>query len=215
MPTLRIGAIDDHPALLRGVGAALDAALGRPFALVTADTVARFLARRQRCDVVLLDLSLSDGSSATRNIDALIDANLPVLLYTHEHRTRTVARALLAGASGVVLKDQPIEDLADAVRQVAGGEPYLSAEWATAVESELGFGTPKLSGREREALQLYASGLPLKSVARTMGVAAETARMYLLRVRAKYGDLGRSVVFRTDYYIRAVEDGYLPAPELS
>jgi hypothetical protein len=39
--------------------------------------------------------------------------------------------------------------------------------------------------------------------------------MYLLRVRSKYGQIGRGVASRTDYYIRAVEDGHLPPPETS
>lgn len=207
-----VGAIDDHPALLHGLEAVLSGALGICVDFVPAATVAEFLALRRHCDVVLLDLSLGDGSTATDNVRELVEAGYPVLLYTQEHQQRPVARGLLAGASGVILKSQPIEDLAAAIRQAARGEPYLSSDWAAALESEAQLGAPLLSPRELEALQLYATGMPLKSVARIMGVTQDTARMYLLRVRSKYGQLGRGVTSRTDYYIRAVEDGHLPAP---
>ena len=207
-----VGAIDDHPALLHGLEAILRGAMGVCFAFVGAATVPDFLAQRRHCDVVLLDLSLDDNSSPPDNVRTLVAAGYPVLLYTQEHQHRPVARGLLAGASGVVLKNQPIEDLAAAIRQAALGEPYLSPDWAAALESEAQFHAPLLSPRELEALQLYATGMALKSVARIMGVTQDTSRMYLLRVRSKYGQIGRGVTSRTDYYIRAVEDGHLPPP---
>ncbi len=213
---LTVGAIDDHPALLQGLAAVLAGVLTEnTLDMVCAATVAEFLARRRHCDVVLLDLSLGDGSAPADNVEALVSKGYPVLLYTQEHRPRPVARALLAGAGGVVLKNQPIEDLADAVRHMVLGEPYLSPDWAAAMESEVQFHAPQLSPRELETLQLYATGIPLKSVARQMNITQDTARMYLLRVRSKYGQIGRGVASRTDYYIRAVEDGHLPPPETS
>lgn len=207
-----VGAIDDHPALLHGLEAVLRGALGVCLDFVSAATVPEFLGRRRHCDVVLLDLSLGDGSNPPDNVRTLVAAGYPVLLYTQEHQQRPVARGLLAGASGVVLKSQPIEDLADAIRQASRGEPYLSPDWAAALESEAQVDVPLLSPRELQALQLYATGMPLKSVARLMGITQDTARMYLLRVRSKYGQSGRGVTSRTDYYIRAVEDGHLPPP---
>ena len=61
---------------------------------------------------------------------------------------------------------------------------------------------------------MYAAGLPLKSVAKQMHVGQETARVYLLRVRAKYETLGRPAATKTDLYIRAIEDGFLPSPDV-
>jgi DNA-binding NarL/FixJ family response regulator len=213
LDSLTIGAIDDHPALLYGLGAALADLLTTTFEFVCASTVKEFLKQRRHCDVVLLDLSLGDDSVAADNVRALTHQGYPVLIYTQEHRPRPVARALLAGAEGVVLKNQPIEDLSRAIERAVLGEPYLSPDWAAALESEVQFHAPQLSPRELETLQLYATGIPLKSVARAMNITQDTARMYLLRVRSKYGQLGRGVGSRTDYYIRAVEDGHLPPPE--
>jgi DNA-binding CsgD family transcriptional regulator len=66
-----------------------------------------------------------------------------------------------------------------------------------------------LSPQELRALALYVSGLPLKSVARQMGVQYETAKSYLDRVRAKYAQVGREARTKVELRNRAVEDGHL------
>ena len=60
------------------------------------------------------------------------------------------------------------------------------------------------------ALQLYATGLPMKSVARKMGIGEETVKQYLGRVRLKYALAGRAAPTKLELYHRAVEDGHLP-----
>lgn len=54
--------------------------------------------------------------------------------------------------------------------------------------------------------------MKLTSVARRLGVTEDTVRTYLLRARNKYSLAGRPANTKTDLYIRAVEDGILPAP---
>ena len=71
---------------------------------------------------------------------------------------------------------------------------------------------PELAPRESEALGLYATGLPLKSVARRMHLSEDTVKEYLDRVRRKYTRAGRPAYTKVDLYQRAVEDGYLPPP---
>jgi len=207
-----IGAIDDHPALLRGLAAVLSSELASEPTMVLAESVPDFLSRGLPCDLVLLDLSLADGSEPADNVRALVVAGYPVLIYTQEHRPRPIGRALVAGASGVVLKNHPVEVLTEAITTVMAGRPFLSPEFAQAMEEEVRASHALLSPRELEALQLYATGMPLKSVARRMGISIDTAQTFLLRVRSKYAQQGRALVSRTDFYIRAVEDGHLPPP---
>lgn len=57
--------------------------------------------------------------------------------------------------------------------------PFLTPEWAAALEDDRQRGAAELTPRESEALRLYAMGLPLKSVARRIGIASETAKEYL------------------------------------
>jgi DNA-binding CsgD family transcriptional regulator len=54
--------------------------------------------------------------------------------------------------------------------------------------------------------------MPLKSVARKMGISPETAKQYLTRVREKYVSAGRAAPTKLELYHRAVEDGLLPPP---
>ena len=71
---------------------------------------------------------------------------------------------------------------------------------------------PALSHQERRALQLYATGMPMKSVARKMTISDETVKQYLGRVREKYARAGRAAPTKLELYHRAVEDGHLLPP---
>jgi DNA-binding NarL/FixJ family response regulator len=166
-------------------------------------------------DLVLLDIQLRDGSDAADNVGRLTAQGWPVLLFTQERRHHAVARALRAGASGVLSKDEELEVIASAVRSVLSGEPYLSSGWAEALAGDLPQGAPELTLRENQAVRLYAAGMKLTSVARRLHVSEDTARTYLSRARAKYANAGRPAPTKTDLYIRAVEDGLLPLPGAS
>jgi DNA-binding NarL/FixJ family response regulator len=207
-PRLRIGAIDDHPAVLSGVLAGLvhvpDAEV-----VAVAGTVDQFLALGRDVDIVLLDVVLNDGTDVADNVTRLRETGAPVLLYTQEHRPQPIARAFQAGAVGIVGKHEPLDVLATAITQVCHGEPVLNAQWASVVHGE---SLPDLAPREAEAVRLYGAGLPLKSVARRMSVSQETAKEYLIRARRKYAASGRPAHTKTDLYRRAVEDGYLDPP---
>jgi len=61
-------------------------------------------------------------------------------------------------------------------------------------------------------LRLYATGLPIKSVARRLGIGGETAKQYVRRVREKYAQANRAAPTKVDLYHRAVDDGQLPSP---
>ena len=133
-----------------------------------APTVAKLLARDPAVDIVLLDIGLDDGSDIEDNVTQLRGRGWPVLLYTQERRPGLIARAFRAGAAGLVGKHEDLEMLAEAIRSVAAGEVHLTPEWAAAVEADT---LPQLAPREAEAVTLYATGLPLKSVARRMGIS--------------------------------------------
>ncbi len=205
---VRVGAVDDHPAILSGLLAGLSQP-PRTFVCAVAETVAELLDFGAAMDIVLLDLRLADDSDPETNVHTLIEHGLPVLLYTQERRQPLVARALQAGASGVVGKHEPMSTLAQAVSRVVDGGVWFSAEWAEAIRSGIG---PELAPRETEAITLYAAGLPLKSVATRMGLSQETVKQYLNRCRAKYAAVGRPAQTKTELYRRAIEDGYLEAP---
>lgn len=215
-----IAVIDDHPAVLHGVSTALRRQLGAAITTVTAPTVKDLLStanppRTARAEapaigIVLLDVQLNDYSEPAHNVEVLSSHGLPVLLYTQESNPVTISRCLQAGALGLVGKHEPLDVLSSAIERVLRGEPHLSQAWAAALED--GAEAPALAPREHEALRLYATGLPLKSVAKRMAISPDTVKEYLLRARRKYAEVGRPADTRIDLYIRAVEDGHIPAP---
>lgn len=212
MNAVRIALVDDHPPVLRGAIDALEAAL--PVATsVTARTVGELLATRGPYDVVILDLQLGDGSDPAGNVEAILERGWPVLIYTQETHVRVVGRCFRAGASGIVAKRDELSTLIEAVTLVAQGQPFLSGDWAGALEADAA-AIPHLAPREFEALRFYAAGLPLKSVARRMGISPETVKDHLMRIRRRYQEIGRPAATKTDLYIRAVEDGLLPPPSV-
>lgn len=212
MSMLKVALVDDHPPILRAVIDALTDALGAIEA-VPARHVLQLdqpgVPDPAAFDVVILDLQLGDGSDPVDNVAWLLQRGWPTLLYTQETSAAVVGRCFRAGASGIVSKSEELATLVEAVRIVAGGSPYLSGDWAGVLEAQQ---IPNLPPREAEALQLYAAGLPMKSVARRMGISPDTVKEYLMRVRRRYDEVGRPAQTKTELYIRAVEDGLIHGP---
>ncbi len=163
---------------------------------------------------MLLDLRLGDGSTPAENVTALVDGGSHVLVYTEGRQHTEALEAMQAGAQGVLLKDRPVATVAEALRSVADGDTVSSAETAAALQVDDTL-TSHLSPQERRVLELYAGGMPARSVALRLGVTLETAKSYLKRIRAKYAAVDRPAYTRMELYRRAVEDGVLaplPAP---
>jgi DNA-binding NarL/FixJ family response regulator len=115
-----------------------------------------------------------------------------------------------AGALGYALKNEPASEIRTAITEVAAGRDWISPRLAYILATDDTPDRPALSDQERRALQLYATGMPMKSVARRMAISEETVKQYVQRVRQKYARLGRSAPTKLELYHRAVEDGHIP-----
>lgn len=211
---LSVGFVDDHPLTLRGFEDGLRELVPELTAVATAGTVGELTATAGHLDVVVLDLRLGDGSRPADNVRELLGRGWRVLLYTQETKPGVVTACLRAGAAGIVAKSAALCELAAAVRTVAAGGEHLNAEWAAVIRDDAAWRTPNLTGRENEVLALYATGLPLKSVARRVGVSENTAKEYLLRVRRKYAAAGRPAATKSEPFRVAIEDGIVPPPDV-
>ncbi len=207
----RVALIDDHESVRLGVEAACTADGGLEVVFsgssVTEYVRWRRATRSAPVDVVVLDLTLGDGTTVTENVGRLVADGSSILVYSVADRPRAVREALVAGAVGVVSKSSPIDDVISAVAAVANGDPLHNVEWASAVEGDRDFADAQLSARERDVLRLYAAGLPLKAVAERLGIAYSTAKENITRVRMKYVDVGRPAPTKLDLFHRAIEDG--------
>ncbi|MCR2765107.1 response regulator transcription factor [Microbacterium sp. zg.B48] len=211
----RVALIDDHESVRLGLEAAC--ARAHKEVVFSGSNVNEYLSwrafsRAQPADVVVLDLTLGDGTTVTENVRRLVSDGSSVIIHSVADRPAAVREALAAGAAGVVSKGSPIDDVMAAIRTVAQGEPLNNVEWASAVEGDRAFADAQLSARERDVLRLYAAGLPLKVVADRLGVAYSTAKENITRVRVKYVEVGRPAPTKVDLLRRAMEDGILAEP---
>ncbi|MBV9445745.1 MAG: response regulator transcription factor [Streptosporangiaceae bacterium] len=211
-----IAAVDDHPIILDSIASwvmAGDPVEGDIRVVATVATVDALLAGPGRhADVVLLDLDLADGTSVERNVAAILAAGPAVLVLSASEKPVEVRTAMRAGALGYVLKSEQTRQIREAIREVAVGRDWISPRLARILATDDDASRPALSHQETRALQLYATGMPMKSVARKMTISDETAKQYLGRVREKYARAGRTANTKLELYHRAVEDGHLPSP---
>ncbi|WP_426181771.1 response regulator [Microbacterium sp. TWP3-1-2b2] len=211
----RVALIDDHESVRLGLELAFERD-GEQTVVFSGSTVGSYLGWRistisPPADVVVLDLTLGDGTTVTENVRALVSDGASVVIHSVADRPAAVREALAAGAAGVVSKSSALDDVLDAIRTVARGDALNNVEWASAVEGDREFADAQLSVREREVLRLYAAGLPLKVVAERLGVAYSTAKENITRVRVKYVEVGRPAPTKIDLLRRAMEDGIVAA----
>jgi DNA-binding NarL/FixJ family response regulator len=161
------------------------------------------LARRERADLVVMDIRMPDldGIEATRRIAAAEDlAGVRVLVLTTYDTDENIVEALRAGASGFLVKDTRPAELLDAIRTVAAGEALLSpGPTARLIERFLRSpsapstaGPECLSEREREVLALVARGLNNTEIAEALGLSPLTAKTHVSRIMGKLGARDRA-----------------------
>jgi DNA-binding NarL/FixJ family response regulator len=203
--------VDDHQVLLDGLRVWIRECADDVLVAIASPTWAGLLSDvNYPVDVVLLDLELGDALPPAVKIATLRMAGVATVVVSTHAEPALVRECLSAGAHGFVPKSDEASAILDAIRAAACGEPYISAAVAGALLSdERGGEAPRLSEQERRVLVLYASGLPMKSVARRLDVGYETAKSYLGRVREKYADCGREARSKIDLRRRAVEDGLI------
>lgn len=213
IPAVDVAVVDDHPIILESAAGWIVADQSDIRLVATAASVAALLAGPGcRADVVLLDLDLGDGTAVDDNVAAIRAAGPAVLVLSASDRPTAVRTAMRAGARGYVLKSEPSARIRAAIREVAAGRDWISPRLAYIFATDDTPDLPALSQQERRTLQLYATGMALKSVARKLSISEDTAKQYLGRVREKYASAGRAAPTKLELYYRAVEDGYLPPP---
>jgi DNA-binding NarL/FixJ family response regulator len=178
------------------------------------------LARRERPDVVLMDIRMPtmDGLEATRRIAAdEVVAGVRVLILTTFDLDEYVYQALRVGASGFLLKDTPPADLLAAIRVVAAGDALLApgitrrliAEFAR--RPDLTRVAPAvlqaLTDRERVVLALVAHGLSNSEIAQRLVVSPATSKTYVSRLLAKLGARDRAQLVAIAYETGLVTPG--------
>lgn len=202
--SITVAMVDDHEAIRLGFAGAC---LQRGYTLVgSAATVPELLEQlTAKPQVIVLDLSLADGSEPAQNVKALIDSGSEVVIFSIADRKSQVLSALKSGAAALITKSQKMDELLDCIELVADGTVVNTTETVAAIDSDPEFKV-KLTERELEVVKLYASGMSLKQVAFELGVTNSTAKEHIDRVRDKYSKVGRPVRGKSELLIRLLED---------
>ena len=208
--TLRLLLADDHRIILEGLHTLLARHDGIEIVGEAADGPAAVrLAAELSPDIVVMDITMPglNGIDATRQVLAHNPRVRVIALSMHADR-RFVIGILKAGAAGYLLKDCASEEIARAVRTVAGGGMYLSAKITDVVVKDYvaqhwmndSSAYTVLTAREREVLQRMAEGRSTKDIAFQLKVSVKTVETYRQQIMEKL-DI-HSVAELTKYAIR-------------
>jgi len=149
------------------------------------------MARQQTWDLVLMDISMPDRSGLeTLELLKKEHPDIKVLMLSMHRETLYAVRALKSGAAGYLNKQSAPALLVDAIRLVASGKKYISAEvaqeLAIAVSGErVGLPHETLSNREYQTLCMIASGQTVSAIADKLALSVKTISMYRARLLKK------------------------------
>ena len=145
--------------------------------------------RRERFDLALLDMTMP-GISGPELITRIqnLDQKPPILILSMHNEPQIARRALAAGASGYLTKDNNPDVLLAAVRKVAGGGRYLDPPLAEAMVFENAAPSHDvLSDRELQVFALLAKGLSVNDIATRLSISNKTVSTHKARLMEKMG----------------------------
>jgi two-component system, NarL family, response regulator LiaR len=219
---IKVVIADDH----RSFGEAMQIALDKEQDLTVIQVVddgedAVSVTLEQEPDVVLMDLRMpgTDGIEATRKIRTE-GGKAAIVILTGEGDDVSLARAIQAGARGLLAKTSPIGEVAGAVRRAYRGEPLhrpaeinrvLQVERARSDrDRELQRRVERLTPRELQILQAIADGKSSEQIAEDLGMSRHTLRTHTQNILTRLG-----VHSKTDAVIAAIRFGKATPPGLA
>lgn len=191
----RVVIVDDHPPMRHGLAQLINQepdletcgeAGNIPEALEMVEDL--------KPDIIIVDMALKDASG----LDLLKDLknrfpNLPALVLSMQNESLYAERALRAGARGYIMKEETTENIVDALRQVLGGEVYLSEKMSKRILNQVAGGhagkdkssVETLSDRELEVFQLIGQGYQSREIAGKLHLSVKTIESYREHIKIK------------------------------
>ena len=195
---IRVLLVDDHALFRRGLRVTLDL---EPDMVVVgesgdgADAVQR--AGETLPDIVLMDVKMPrrGGIEACAAIKAAVPSTRIVML-TMSDDEGDLYEAIRAGASGYLLKDLPVDEVASSIRAVHGGQSLISPPLAAKLLTEFAamakrgetvqaVPTPRLTAREMEVLRQVARGMNNRDIARELFISENTVKNHVRNILEK------------------------------
>ncbi|MFA7267004.1 MAG: response regulator transcription factor [Candidatus Nanopelagicales bacterium] len=194
-PKIRVFLLDDHEVVRRGVADLLESA-GDIEVVGEAGTAAQAMARVPALNphVAVLDVQLPDGNGVAVCRDLRSDfPDLKCLMLTSFEDDEALLDAIVAGASGYVLKQIRGTDLIGAVRTVAAGgsllDPSATARVMERIRKEANKSEPlsDLTEQERKILDLIGEGMTNRQIGAELFLAEKTVKNYVSSILSKLG----------------------------
>ena len=197
IPAKRILIVDDHPMMRTGLAQLID---NEPDLKVTAEAdnagQAINLVTKQKFDLALLDISLPDknGLELIKDIRA-IHPDLPLLVVSMHDEMIYASRVLRAGGRGYIMKQEGGRKFLQAIRQVLGGNIFVSEKMSARIlENFSGQQTKdssspvqQLSDREFEVFQLIGDGVGTRAISEQLHLSVKTVEVHRANIKGKLG----------------------------
>jgi len=219
MTTIRVVLVDDHTIVRTGLKAVLaDVSEIEVVGEASSGNEAIALLARTPADVVVMDLSMSDGDGmmATKAITGRGDSAPRVLVLTMHAEEAYLEAVLEAGASGYLVKSTADRELVEAIRGVARGELFVQPSAARVLAQGARHREERasdraryerLTERERVVMRLIAEGYTAPEIGEQLAISPKTVDTYKQRINDKLG-----LAHRADYVKLALKLGLLQAP---
>lgn len=195
LPTRRrVLIVDDHPVVRHGIALMISEEPDLELC-GEAEHIEETLRRVEESppDIAIIDLSL-DGEDGIELIDYIKSRwpSIKVLVYSSHDEDTYAGRVLRAGAMGFISKREPLPKIVAAVRQVLGGEVYLSPQMTTSLLQRASVGLPldrnpseSLSDRELQVFEMIGQGMNTVEIARKLGLSPKTVESHRKTIKTK------------------------------
>jgi DNA-binding NarL/FixJ family response regulator len=203
----RIFIVDDHPVVRQGLALLIN----READLAVCGDAEEANSALQRIEslkphLVVVDISLSgpDGLDLLKSV-RMRDPSLPVLILSMLDELLYAERALRAGASGYIMKQEATEQVLVAIRRILDGEIYVSDRMANKMLHRFVGGSPatarspiaELTDRELEVFRLIGEGHGTRQIAKELHISVKTVESYQAHIKEKLSlKNGRELVQR-------------------
>ncbi|WP_333873017.1 response regulator transcription factor [Methylobacter sp.] len=189
---IRLLIVDDHELMREGLKQLFD---DEEDLMVCAEAgsgeEALAILQDEKFDLILLDISIPGihGVELIKKIKEQLNSP-PILVLSMYNESQIAKRKLKAGASGYITKDSSPKDLLEAIRKVAAGGRFITAEIAEKIAFEVSSATPLvphelLSARELVILRMLAQGRKVNEIAHDLDISSKTVSTHKVRLMQK------------------------------
>lgn len=191
----KIYLIDDHPIMVQGLKELINNQKDLKVIGSSDDWhVALEQVKKQQPDLIMLDVTLKDanGIEVLKNLKIHVP-NIKILMLSMHDENLYAMRSLKAGAQGYIMKQEAVEKVLGAIRQVIAGEVYLSESMSKRTMFQLlgrggsrtGSPLEDLSDRELEVFTLIGQGCTTRQIAEKLHLSIKTVETHRAHIKEK------------------------------